>query len=170
LSSAWVQTRILKDGTLRFSVRYRIGGRDSPVHSAGTFRTIPEAASARDYVGMAIAGCEQPRPSLATHAAGSRQRERVYVAVFGDRLKIGVSVNPEQRCRSFHADAILGIIPGGRALERELHDEFRSYQISGEWFHDHLAIRRRVTELLEPLVARDRFPIVLSPAGEETPT
>lgn len=167
MASTWVQTRALKDGSLRFIVKYRLGGRGSPVRQAGAFATIPEAQAALEYVGMSIAACEQPRPTLAARAARKREPERVYVAAFGDRLKIGVSVNPEQRCSSFHADQILGIIPGGRALERELHAEFRTCQISGEWFRDHLAIRRRVKELLEPLVDRDRFPIVLVPATNE---
>lgn len=62
----------------------------------------------------------------------------VYFIRWGDRIKIGTSVDPKARARSLSLteDAILLVIPGNRTTERELHRTFCHVRIDAtEWFH-----------------------------------
>lgn len=64
----------------------------------------------------------------------------VYFIVFpfSDDIKIGTTVNLEQRLRTFRTVAeptVLCITPGGYELERELHVRFAAYRGYGEYFH-----------------------------------
>lgn len=59
--------------------------------------------------------------------------EYVYFARLGDRIKIGVSRDPEDRARLLNAE-LLGTCLGSSELERDLHTEFASIRDRGEWF------------------------------------
>ena len=62
----------------------------------------------------------------------------VYFIRWGDRIKIGTSVDPKARARSLSLtdQAILLVIPGDRTTERELHATFQPIRIDAtEWFH-----------------------------------
>jgi hypothetical protein len=68
-----------------------------------------------------------------------RDGSSVYFAEAGRRVKIGWSTRVATRLAQLQtgsADPIrlLGTEPGGRALERRLHERFASARISGEWF------------------------------------
>ncbi len=72
----------------------------------------------------------------------------VYVATFGPRIKIGVTLNPEQRfarlsAQTGHPAEHLAILrpdqPGCRSdlrvpLEADLHRRFAEFRLDGEWF------------------------------------
>jgi hypothetical protein len=123
--SAHVRRRMTKSG-LRFQVRYRTGGRSTPLLSAGTFLTLAEAEHIREKVSLEIARVRAPQPQ--------RQRERlVYIAELGRLLKIGVSIDPERRCRVLQAE-LLHVETGGFARERELHARFAHLRVRGEFF------------------------------------
>lgn len=74
--------------------------------------------------------------------------DRVYLLVHGDltgdidtvRVKIGRSRNPRSRESSHRTSSptpvamVQHTIPGGRAMERNLHIYCRDYRVRGEWF------------------------------------
>lgn len=69
----------------------------------------------------------------------ARDGSSVYFAQVNDRVKIGWSKKVSARLAqlqtgSAHPIQLLGTVPGGRALERRLHDRFAPLRISGEWF------------------------------------
>jgi hypothetical protein len=60
----------------------------------------------------------------------------IYYARFGDRIKIGTSVEPRERVRdlSLPAESLLATELGGRERERELHEHWKPVHAHGEWF------------------------------------
>lgn len=73
--------------------------------------------------------------------------ERVYFARLGNLIKIGVSVDPLNRVRSFNA-GLIGSVEGGRELEKQLHIEFADLRERGEWFKAKKRLLARIEELL----------------------
>jgi hypothetical protein len=69
----------------------------------------------------------------------SPKQARVYFALSGAEVKIGVSINPLDRIstmRSARPDIrLLGDMEGGVELEAQLHRRFQAFRIVGEWFH-----------------------------------
>lgn len=60
-------------------------------------------------------------------------------------IKIGISVNPEERLRTFQTASpyrlrILRLEPGGRSRETALHRRWRRHRLEGEWFNPAPAI------------------------------
>lgn len=51
----------------------------------------------------------------------------------GDLIKIGYSTNVEKRMESIFGDPLM-VVPGGRELEKELHELFSYCRQEGEWF------------------------------------
>lgn len=62
---AWIRTRSVKDGSKRYDVIYRRGGRYFPVEHAGTFRTRRDANTRRDTVSRWLAAALDPKTELA---------------------------------------------------------------------------------------------------------
>jgi hypothetical protein len=59
----------------------------------------------------------------------------------GGLVKIGTSLDPERRLSALQTAhprslRILSFIPGGRAIERGLHDLFSDLRVQREWFLD----------------------------------
>src|SRR6476620_6107330 len=54
MASTWVERRATKDG-VRYRVRYRLGGREAPRLYAGSFRTMREAQTRRNWVAGELA-------------------------------------------------------------------------------------------------------------------
>ena len=65
--------------------------------------------------------------------------QRVYFALSGTEVKIGISSNPRHRIggmRSARPDIkLLADIPGDEKTEAYLHQRFEAFRIAGEWFH-----------------------------------
>jgi hypothetical protein len=77
--------------------------------------------------------------------AGRRLSERVYFYAADYAVKIGRSINPEQRVKTLGATKaptdvnvrsgeLIGTIPGGCHVESKLHEQFRQHRLVGEWF------------------------------------
>jgi hypothetical protein len=126
LASVSITPRMTRTGQERYHVRYRKGGRESTQHHAGSFGTLAEAEACRAEL----------RKTLATFIPMTKitDRKHVYFARLGDLIKIGISVNPAQRCQQLNAD-LLRTEPGGRRREIDLHNVFQEWRVSGEWFH-----------------------------------
>lgn len=66
---------------------------------------------------------------------GHRRINVVYYVRFGDRIKIGTSINPRKRLQEIPHDEVLAFERGGVTLEAQRHIEFRTSRIRNtEWF------------------------------------
>jgi integrase len=90
MPSSWLVTRTTKSGGKRYRVEYRLGGRETPKHYAGSFATKAEALERRRWVDGELAAMRVPdisilapelvkAPTLA-EAAARWQASRVDVA------------------------------------------------------------------------------------------
>jgi len=68
-----------------------------------------------------------------------RSKQQTYFILDGNRIKIGVSLDPDVRLKELKTGnpsiELIGSCPGGIELEKALHKEFVANRISGEWFH-----------------------------------
>jgi hypothetical protein len=70
------------------------------------------------------------------------------------QLKVGIALHPQQRLKELQTGSpvplrLLGTIPGGRAVEKLLHDTFKEHRLQGEWYSPE--IRDPLTTLLSIL-------------------
>lgn len=79
--------------------------------------------------------------SVAREKSATRRPQYVYFIQNEATLavKIGVAADPVSRLATLQTGSdgklsIIGVLPGGRALERELHRRFSYARLSGEWF------------------------------------
>ena len=78
---------------------------------------------------------------LFTHDATScdLDDQLVYFVGRGNAVKIGIAVNPKDRIRTLQIASparlkLLATQEGGRKMELQLHDRFKSDHVMGEWF------------------------------------
>ncbi len=64
MASAFIVRRPAKDGSMRFRVMFKVGGRESANRYAGSFPTMREAKLRRDWVAGELASLRVPDPSL----------------------------------------------------------------------------------------------------------
>lgn len=64
MASAWVETRKTGTGAVRYRVRYRVGGAESPVRYAGLFNTKREAKARQAWVLGQLAAMRVPDMDL----------------------------------------------------------------------------------------------------------
>jgi hypothetical protein len=87
------------------------------------------------------------------------KQARVYFALSGAEVKIGVAINPIDRIqamRTVRPDIrLLGDMPGGPEREAQLHKRFEVFHIAGEWF--------RFTKELADFVKAERSVIKYKP-------
>ena len=60
MSSTWITRRATTDGSTRYRVEYRVGGRESKTQYGGSFQTMREAKTRRDYVAGELAALRVP--------------------------------------------------------------------------------------------------------------
>lgn len=74
------------------------------------------------------------REAAARDTAGLRE-DIVYYILFGNRIKIGISATLRSRLDALPRGVkVLATEPGGRAVERERHEQFADCRVGGEWF------------------------------------
>jgi hypothetical protein len=93
----------------------------------------------------------EPIATLLDAVVATRDGASVYFAQAEDRIKIGWSKQVSARLAGLQTGCpssikLLGTIPGGRSVERQLHERFASLRLSGEWF-------KAEPELLEHIAA-----------------
>ncbi len=76
----------------------------------------------------------------------------VYIIECGDYVKIGIAQNAHSRMAALQTGnpyqlKLVADIPGGLALEMELHNDFVEYRTSGEWFHHSGAVKEFVESM-----------------------
>ncbi len=100
----------------------------------------------RSLAGLYAAHRSTPLGALLKNAVEAMERtlvERtgssVYFVAAGERVKIGWSRNVVARISQLQTAnpepiSLLGVMPGGLALERQLHRQFHDARLAGEWF------------------------------------
>ncbi len=74
MTSAFITVRTTATGEKRYIVRFRLGGRETPLLHAGTKRTQREAKLLRDFVAGELAAGRNPLESLRSLAESERTR------------------------------------------------------------------------------------------------
>lgn len=93
---------------------------------------------------------ELPKPRR-TREPSSGARVYFLQAASGS-IKIGTAINVKRRLREFSTGVpaeheLLASIPGGRALEQELHRSLSHLHIRGEWFRAEPELLQRIAAL-----------------------
>lgn len=78
----------------------------------------------------------------------------VYFMRLGNRVKIGYTSKLKDRLSAIRPEELMATERGGRRRERELHQRFDSYRVSGEWFSLEGEVADYISTLQE--VQRDR--------------
>lgn len=104
---------------------------------AEVFKFVAEqyAANRTNPIGEFIRKAAEALDTSMAKASGSC----VYFARAGDRIKIGWSRQVASRLAHLQTGnatpiELLGVLPGARSKERELHDRFADARVAGEWF------------------------------------
>jgi hypothetical protein len=74
----------------------------------------------------------------------------VYYIAFGDRIKIGTSVNLRKRLQELPFDKVLAIEPGGISVEHRRHEQFAHTRVRGEWFEHSPQLLAHIESLQRP--------------------
>jgi hypothetical protein len=105
--------------------------------AACTYRQTPEKH--QELVELkraknAILGREKYAAMQAELKAGRQHAPLVYYIRFGDRIKIGTTIDMKHRMASLPHDEILAVEPGSYWVENRRHRQFAKHRITGEWF------------------------------------
>lgn len=109
---------------------------DAPFFGA-VFRHLAEqhAANRSNPIGAFLLPCVEAMDAFVATRHGSS----VYFAACGERVKIGWSTKVSTRIAQLQTGSpdpirLLATTPGGRKLERQLHERFAAARVAGEWF------------------------------------
>jgi gamma-glutamyl:cysteine ligase YbdK (ATP-grasp superfamily) len=89
----------------------------------------------------------------ATGVIEKAQQLVYFIRASSGHIKIGIASNPKERLALLQIAnplplELMGTVPGGVKLERELHSEFAAHRVSGEWFNPAPELLARISELL----------------------
>jgi len=102
---------------------------------------------------------------------GPQPEEPVYVVRAGGAIKIGVTCDVERRLRALATGSavpleLLGTLPGGRRLEKKLHERFKRFHVRGEWFRGDETLLCALRDLLDGIPPPESDPRVLAEAAQ----
>lgn len=125
--------------TTPHSLRYRVPMCD--VHVRMAYQQVRAVDEAEDLA------------ARQSRALDRFSHETIYYLSLGDQIKIGYTVDLDQRMRSYPpASILLATHPGTLADETALHERFKAYRASGrEWYH-------RVPDLLTHIATHRQEP------------
>lgn len=138
MASVHIRKRKAGDGE-RFVVRYRIGGRSTPVTHAGSFKTLAEAEARVEFVRKQIAAGSSTVRLTAIPQGVAHEWVYFIRQGIGGPIKIGRAKNPERRRRHLQSANpyplhLLAIMPLFSDEEERLHEAFAHHRLMGEWF------------------------------------
>ena len=171
MPSAWVQRRGSQRG-VRYRVLFRLGGRESRIQHAGSFRTLREARLRRDWVAGALAAMRVP-DLLGLEA---QEPTRTLNDVLDEFIAAQVHVGPSSHAHYRNAGARFGAL-GAMAPEAIRPADVRAWiaaqaDISANTVVKYLGVIRQVldfADLERPNPARDprvKVPRIPEPAPE----
>ena len=100
---------------------------------------LEELQQARPDLSLNGLSVENKKSSSAKTSVRSAEKDIYFIqGCETERVKIGISNNVDQRLKGIQSSEplkLLGIIKdGGKKLETELHERFKSFRVHGEWF------------------------------------
>ncbi|MFL5926889.1 MAG: tyrosine recombinase XerC [Gaiellaceae bacterium] len=98
MSSVWIRTRTTKDGSKRYRVEFRPGGREEPVRFAGSFKTKRLATIRAGWIEVELAANRMPDLALLTNdPAPALTFGRAAVAWRASRVDVAASTAEQHR-------------------------------------------------------------------------
>ena len=70
MASAWISTRTIGDGSERYRVEYRTGGREAVMRYGGSFKTLREATIRKNWIAGELAALRVPDLSTRQRRTG----------------------------------------------------------------------------------------------------
>lgn len=111
MATLYVRSRTVGDGTRRFDVKYRRGGRYTALEHGGTFKTKREAEIRARVVGDWLAEGKDPRVELARTAEVSRTVADLHAEWIASRRRVAAGTVAGYRFRRPVIDDAFGAIP-----------------------------------------------------------
>jgi hypothetical protein len=113
MASTWIRTRTARDGSKRYRVEFRTGGRESRPRYAGSFRTRREALARKAWVTVELANMRVPDTRLVAEPQAATVRQ---VAARWQASRVDVSAGTAQTYKV----ALGRLLPrlGDRAVEQ----------------------------------------------------
>jgi hypothetical protein len=100
--------------------------------------------------GWACAICDWPHGEVPDGELPRPRVDIVYYLRFGERVKIGTTLNPRQRFTAIRHEAVLAFERGNRRLEQQRHEQFAAERAgTSEWF----ALSARLAQHIDVLAA-----------------
>lgn len=123
MASATITVRTTKTGEKRYVVRFRLGGRASPVQHGGSFKTKRLAQARRDLIAGELAHGRNPLETLRVAEEPRRTVAQVYADFLKSRLDVSVGTlrNFESHWKLFEAHF------GPRAPEQITHTNVQAW-------------------------------------------
>lgn len=153
MASVYIRAREVSDGSKRWDVRYRIGGRAAPLKHGGSFRREAEASARADAIRHLMAAGLDPSSITTSHASAPTKSPRkkledaTYVYVMTSRVgvKVGISSSPATRRRDLQNTSGLRVsiaalfpLPSRQIaedVESRVHGLLDLHRLpAGEWF------------------------------------
>lgn len=165
MASAWIEKRVTRDG-VRYRVRYRLGGREAPRLFGGSFRTMREARTRRDWVAGELAARRVPDISALNHPAAAVSLRDAAERWQASRVDVAQNTRIQHRTALGRLLPILGNLPVDRITPADVADLVAQLATAGKARE---SIRKSVTALamvldhagIQPNPARDRVHVRL---------
>lgn len=113
MASSWVETRKTSSGAVRYRVRYRVGGAESPARYAGLFRTKREARIRQAWVLSQLAAMRVPDFELLAGEPGAPTLREAAERWLSSRIDVA------ENTKGNHRSAVAAIVPliGSRRVD-----------------------------------------------------
>jgi integrase len=113
MASTWIRTRTARDGSKRYRVEFRTGGRESRPRYAGSFRTLREANARKAWITVELSNMRVPDTRLVAEPEAATVRQ---VAARWQASRVDVSAGTAQTYKV----ALGRLLPrlGDRTVER----------------------------------------------------
>lgn len=108
MASSWIITRTTKSGERRYRVVYRVGGRESRLRYAGSFRRKADAVTRRNWVSGELASLRAPDLSLLGERALAPTLLQAYERWQASRVDVSPATATYQRSAIRRAKPLLG--------------------------------------------------------------
>jgi integrase len=171
-ASAWIRKRLTRDGSKRYRVEYRLGGRETRPKYAGSFKTLREAEARKAWLAAELAARRTPdlgSLEIATKAPTLREAAERWQA---SRVDVRESTKVQHRTALGRLLPILGERPTDSLAPADVAELVAALVAAGKARE---SIRKTVTALamvldfagVTPNPARDRVQVKL-PLAEPT--
>jgi integrase len=108
MASVWLVGRTAKDGSKRYRVEYRLGGREAPTRYGGSFRTKREALERKNWIGGELAARRVPDLRFAVAETKAPTLEEAAQRWYASRVDVAPNTKLQHRSAMRNLVAVLG--------------------------------------------------------------